>query len=56
MSDTSNESKGLGDTVEKVIQKTGLNKLAEKFTQKTGKDCGCGKRKNALNKLLPYKK
>ena len=44
------ESKGLGDTVEKIFKATGVSKL-------TGsKDCkGCKKRKEFLNKLLPYK-
>ncbi len=43
------KDKGLGDTVERVIKITGLNKLAPK-------DCGCKKRKQALNKAFPYKK
>ena len=41
--------KGFGDTVEKVIKITGLNRLAPK-------GCGCKKRKEALNKASPYKK
>lgn len=44
------KSKGLGDTVEKVIKITGLHKLKPK------KDCGCNKRKQALNKAFPYTK
>jgi len=48
-------SKGLGDTVEKVLDATGLGKLA-KFV--LGEDCGCDKRKEKLNKLriFPHKK
>jgi len=46
-------SKGLGDTVEKVLQATGVDKLA-KFV--LGEDCGCDKRKEYLNKLFPYNK
>ncbi len=42
-------SRGLGDTVEKIIQSTGLNKFVD------GKDCGCEKRKEFLNNLLPYR-
>jgi len=46
-------SKGLGDTVEKVLHKTGIDKLA-KFV--LGEDCGCDKRKEYLNKMFPYNK
>lgn len=47
------ESKGLGDTVEKVLKATGIDKVA-KFI--LGDDCNCDKRKEKLNKLFPYKK
>lgn len=50
------KSKGLGDTIEKMTVATGIKKLAEKYTQVTGKDCGCNKRKAALNKAFPYGK
>ena len=43
------KSKGLGDTIEKVIKVTGLQNLKKK-------DCGCNKRKKALNKASPYKR
>ena len=43
------KSKGVGDTVEKVIKITGLDKFKPK-------DCGCKKRKEKLNKMFPYKK
>jgi hypothetical protein len=46
-------SKGLGDTVEKVLHKTGIDKLA-KFV--LGEDCKCDKRKEYLNKMFPYNK
>ena len=51
---TTNESIGFGDTVEKFTHKTGLNKIAEAYTKVTGKDCGCSKRKDLLNKIFPY--
>ena len=42
-----NASKGLGDTVEKTIKKVTRGKV---------KPCpGCKKRRDALNKLIPYK-
>jgi len=47
------ESKGLGDTIEKITEATGIKKAVEKAT---GKDCGCNKRKEKLNKIFPYKK
>jgi len=43
------KSKGLGDTIEKVIKATGLDIFVD------GKDCGCDKRKEYLNKLFPYR-
>lgn len=43
------KSKGLGDTIEKVIKATGLNAFTD------GKDCGCEKRKEFLNKVFPYR-
>ena len=47
------ESKGLGDTVEKVLEATGIAKVAKWIL---GEDCGCDARKETLNKLFPYKK
>ena len=46
------ESKGLGDTIEKVFKATGIDKVAKKVL---GDDCGCEERKEALNKAFPYK-
>lgn len=46
------ESKGLGDTIEKITKATGIKKAVELFAN--GKDCGCDKRKEYLNKILPY--
>lgn len=44
-------SKGLGDTVEKVLQKTGVAKVAKWLL---GEDCGCDERKAKLNEWFPY--
>jgi len=48
------KSKGLGDTIEKITTATGIKKVVDTVSKATGKDCGCGKRKEALNnpKLL----
>lgn len=46
------KSKGLGDTIEKITTATGIKKVVEAVA---GKDCGCGKRRDALNRAFPYK-
>jgi hypothetical protein len=43
------KSKGLGDTIEKITKATGIKKVVDTVSKATGKDCGCGKRKAALN-------
>lgn len=47
------KSKGLGDTVEKVLEATGIAQ-AVKFI--AGDDCGCDARKEKLNQWFPYRK
>ena len=47
------QSEGLGDTVEKVLEVTGIAKVAKWLL---GEDCGCDERKAKLNQLFPYKK
>ena len=47
------KSKGLGDSIEKITEITGIKKVVEKVTGKKG--CGCKERKEALNKKFPYK-
>ena len=49
------QSKGLGDTIEKITQATGIKKLSQVVSRVIKKDCGCGKRKEFLNKKFPYK-
>ena len=51
------KSKGLGDSVENFLQKTGIKAVVKAGSKLTGvKDCGCGKRKDTLNRLFPYNK
>lgn len=45
-------STGLGDTVEKVLEATGIASVA-KFV--LGEDCNCEERKKKLNELFPYR-
>jgi len=50
------QSRGLGDSIEKFTRKTGMKSLTEIASRAVGlKDCGCDKRKNWLNKQFPYK-
>lgn len=44
--------KGLGDSVEKITEATGIKK-AVKFI--AGEDCGCDQRRERLNKLFRYR-
>ena len=46
-------SEGLGDTIEKLTEATGI-KAAVKWL--AGEDCGCEERKEALNKIWRYRK
>jgi len=46
--------RGFGDTVEAITRATGIKKVVEKINEVTGKDCGCEKRKDTLNKKFPY--
>tara|TARA_Y100000114_G_C11729000_1_gene312522 strand:- start:28 stop:234 length:207 start_codon:yes stop_codon:yes gene_type:complete len=52
--DLMKESKGLGDTIHKITTATGIKKVVDKISEKTGKPCGCGQRRKALNKMFPY--
>ena len=52
----SNRSTGLGDSIEKFTKATGIKKIVERAAKAAGSDCGCGKRKDALNRAFPYKK
>ncbi len=46
------ESIGLGDTISKITKVTGIKKFVDILPW----ECGCSKRKDALNKKFPYKK
>ena len=48
------KSKGLGDTIEKITKATGIKKVVDNISEVTKKDCGCGKKKQTLNRLFPY--
>jgi len=48
------KSKGLGDTIAKITKTTGIKKVVDTVAKVTGKDCGCDKRQESLNRLFPY--
>jgi len=44
-------SRGLGDTVAKLAEATGIAAVARTVERVTGRPCGCAQRRAALNKL-----
>jgi len=51
------KSRGLGDTIEKFTTATGIKNVVTKVTKAAGvNDCGCGQRRDTLNRVFPYKK
>lgn len=49
-------NKGLGDTVEKITEATGIKAVVETVAKALDADCGCKARKETLNKLFPNRK
>jgi hypothetical protein len=49
---TKKKATGLGDTVENVLEATGVAKVAKWIM---GDDCNCESRKEKLNALFPYR-
>jgi hypothetical protein len=45
------EHGGLGSDIKNVLESTGIAKVVEIFAN--GKDCGCDKRKDKLDKIFP---
>ena len=50
------KSRGLGDSIEKITKATGIKKVVDTVSKVVKKDCGCGKRKDTLNRLFPNNK
>lgn len=48
-------SVGLGDTVEKITEATGVKKVVQFISKVVDKDCGCEERKKKLNAFFRYK-
>ena len=47
------KSRGLGDSIEKFTKATGIKKVVDTVAKATNTDCGCGKRRDALNRIFP---
>ncbi len=47
-------SRGLGDTIEKFTEATGIKKVVDTVAKAAGKDCGCSDRRDTLNRVFPY--
>lgn len=46
--------RGLGDIVDAVTTATGIKRVVEAVSKATGVPCGCQKRRELLNKLVPF--
>ena len=49
-----NKSKGLGDSIEKFTKATGIKKAVDAVAKATNTDCGCGKRRDTLNRIFSF--
>ena len=56
VSSTRTKPRGLGDSIERITKATGLKSLVRAGSKALGKDCGCSKRRDSLNRKFPYKK
>jgi hypothetical protein len=50
------KAKGLGDTIEQFTRATGIKRVVDKVAKAVDKDCGCGERRDTLNRTFPYNK
>lgn len=44
---------GLGDCMANIAQALGLDEMAKKYEEISGQSCGCEKRKEILNRIVP---
>ena len=55
--DPKQKSEGFGDTIAKITNATGLDKVADSVAKIAGKeDCGCNRRRKTFNEIFPYTK
>jgi hypothetical protein len=48
------ESRGLGDTIAKITEATGIKKVVDTISDITGVPCNCSRRQETLNNWVPY--
>lgn len=49
------QRRGLGDTIEDINRRLGVTSIVKKVSSAMGiEDCGCDKRRDALNRMFPY--
>jgi hypothetical protein len=46
--------RGLGDLVHRVLDAVGVVKFVKAREQQTGRECGCKRRREALNRAVPF--
>lgn len=46
---------GLGDTIERIARISGVSRVVRWAGAATGTDCGCDRRRDALNRWVPYR-
>jgi len=49
------EMQGAGDLVEAITAATGIKRAVETVAKVTGKDCGCARRRDKMNRLIPFR-
>ena len=50
------KSRGLGDSIAKFTKKTGIKAAVNMLSEGLGIPCGCESRKQALNRMIPFKR
>ena len=49
------KSRGLGDSIAKFTERTGVKTIVDKVSDGLNLPCGCKQRQTTLNKMFPYK-
>lgn len=45
--------RGLGDTIKRIANATGVTAVVDTVSRATGTDCGCQQRREKLNEMFP---
>ena len=49
-------TRGMGDVVEAVTTATGIKAGVQALAKATGRECGCARRRDKLNELVPFRR